>query len=152
MRTTSPLTERAVLAFLQDIHDREGRMPAILEVAKHFGHNSPTSIQRIYARLCEQRLLKKHGNKYGLSVKDLGGPRLIAQWIKDLAEEPSAGENELLERIRELEGVLVDLILIGEALKQGKSSGLDTLEVWTMAKSLIPLERIKARFDEIASR
>ena len=96
--------------------------------------------------------LPEHSLTNPEKFKDLGGPRLIAQWIKDLAEEPSAGENELLERIRELEGVLVDLILIGEAVKQGKSSGLDTLEVWTMAKSLIPLERIKARFDEIASR
>lgn len=72
MRTTTPLTDRAVLAFLKDIHDQEGRMPAILEVARHFGHKSPTSIQRIYARLCEQRLLNKHGTKYGLSAKGIG--------------------------------------------------------------------------------
>lgn len=72
MRTTTPLTEQAVLAFLKDIHEQEGRMPAILEVARHFGHTSPTSVQRIYARLCEQRLLKKHGAKYGLSVKGIG--------------------------------------------------------------------------------
>lgn len=62
-----PLTERAVVAFLQDIHEREGRMPSILEVARHFGHRSPTSVQRIFAKLCEHRLLKKHGTRYGLT-------------------------------------------------------------------------------------
>jgi len=64
-----PLSDRAVLAYLQDIHDREGRMPALLEVARHFGHRSPTSVQRIFARLCEQRLLRKHGTRYGLTTR-----------------------------------------------------------------------------------
>lgn len=79
MRTSTPLTERAVLSFLREIHEQEARMPAILEVANHFGHNSPTSVQRIYAKLCEQGLLKKHGTKYGLSaagVRPVGIPLL----------------------------------------------------------------------------
>lgn len=43
-------------------------MPSIREVAGHFGHRSPTSIQRIFAGLCERGLLQKHGHRYGLSA------------------------------------------------------------------------------------
>jgi repressor LexA len=73
MRTSNPLTDAAVLAFLQQIHRRQRRMPSISEVAAHFGHNSPTSVQRIFARLREQGLLEKHGHLYGLAaVKQRG--------------------------------------------------------------------------------
>lgn len=68
MRTSNPLTETAVLAFLQQIHRQQQRMPSISEVAAHFGHSSPTSVQRIFARLREQGLLEKHGHLYGLAA------------------------------------------------------------------------------------
>lgn len=113
MRTSSPLTERAVLAFLQDIHDREGRMPAILEVAKHFGHNSPTSVQRIYARLCDQRLLKKHGNKYGLSVKGVRPPGI-----------PIVGRIAAGQPIEAIESEADERIDLGEAYDSERHFGL----------------------------
>lgn len=68
MRTSNPLTDTAVLEFLQQVHRQQRRMPSISEVAAHFGHNSPTSVQRIFARLCEEGLLEKHGHQYGLSA------------------------------------------------------------------------------------
>lgn len=68
MRTTNPLTDAAVLAFLQQVHRRQRRMPSISEVAAHFGHSSPTSVQRIFARLREQGLIQKHGHQYGLTA------------------------------------------------------------------------------------
>ena len=93
------LTERAVLAFLQDIHEREGRMPSILEVARHFGHRSPTSVQRIFAKLCEQRLLKKHGSRYGLTasgVRPRGIP-LVGQIAAGVPIEAIEREQEHID-------------------------------------------------------
>lgn len=76
MRTRNPLTEAAVLAFLQEVQRRQRRMPSISEVATHFGHRSPTSVQRIYSRLCEQGLLEKHGHQYGLAAAAVKRPGL----------------------------------------------------------------------------
>lgn len=76
MQTSNPLTEAAVLAFLQDMHSRQRRMPSISEVAAHFGHRSPTSVQRIFGRLCEQQLLQKHGHQYGLADSAVRQPGL----------------------------------------------------------------------------
>lgn len=99
MRTASPLTERAVLAYLQDIHEHEGRMPAILEVARHFGHSSPTSVQRIFAKLCDQRLLKKHGAKYGLTVTGVRPPGIPVIGRIAAGRPIEAIESEADERI-----------------------------------------------------
>jgi repressor LexA len=77
MQTSNPLTDAAVLTFLQQVHRRQRRMPSISEVASRFGHSSPTSVQRIFARLLEQGLLAKHGRQYALtavSVKSRGLP------------------------------------------------------------------------------
>ena len=68
MQTSNPLTDVAVLAFLRQIYRQQRRMPSISSVAAHFGHRSPTSVQRIFARLCEQGLLQKHGHQYGLAA------------------------------------------------------------------------------------
>lgn len=68
MQTSNPLTDAAVLAFLQDMHRQQRRMPSISEVAAHFKHRSPTSVQRIFTRLREQGLLEKHGHQYGLAA------------------------------------------------------------------------------------
>lgn len=99
MRTSTPLTERAVLAYLQDIHEQEGRMPAILEVAHHFGHSSPTSVQRIFAKLCDQRLLKKHGTKYGLTVTGVRPPGIPVIGRIAAGHPIEAIESEADERI-----------------------------------------------------
>jgi repressor LexA len=69
MQTPNPLTEESVLAYLRDMHTRQRRMPSISETATHFGHRSPTSIQRIFASLCEKGCLQRHGLKYGLAAE-----------------------------------------------------------------------------------
>lgn len=76
MRTSHPLTETAVLGFLQHVYRQQRRMPSISEVASHFGHRSPTSIQRLFARLCEQGALEKHGHQYGLTEAAVARPGL----------------------------------------------------------------------------
>lgn len=76
MQTSNPLTDAAVLTFLQETYRRQRRMPSISEVASHFGHRSPTSVQRIFARLCEQQLLQKHGHQYGLADSAVKPPGL----------------------------------------------------------------------------
>lgn len=68
MQTSTPLTDEAVLAFLQDMHRQQRRMPSISEIAAHFKHRSPTSVQRIFTRLREQGLLEKHGHLYSLAA------------------------------------------------------------------------------------
>jgi SOS-response transcriptional repressor LexA len=76
MRTSNPLTNASVLAFLQQVYRQQRRMPSISQVAAHFGHRSPTSIQRIFARLCEQGVLEKHGHQYGLTAAAVVRPGL----------------------------------------------------------------------------
>ena len=73
MQTSNPLTDAAVLAFLQQVHRRQRRMPSISEVAAHFGHRSPTSVQRSFAQLRQQGLLEKHGHQYGLAAAAVRG-------------------------------------------------------------------------------
>lgn len=68
MHTLNPLTDAAVLVFLQQVYRRQRRMPSISEVVTHFGHRSPTSVQRIYARLREQGKIAKHGHQYSLTA------------------------------------------------------------------------------------
>ena len=67
MQTTQPLLVAEVLAFLVEVQREELRMPSLNEVARHFGHRSPTSVQRIFAKLREQGLIEKHGHLYGLT-------------------------------------------------------------------------------------
>lgn len=76
MRTSHPLTEMAVLQFLQQVYRQQRRMPSISEVASHFGHRSPTSIQRLFARLCDNGTLEKHGHQYGLTEAAVTRPGL----------------------------------------------------------------------------
>jgi repressor LexA len=76
MQTATPLTDSAVLAFLQETHRRQRRMPSIHEVATHFNHRSPTSVQRCFARLVEEGLLEKHGRQYGLATSATRKPGL----------------------------------------------------------------------------
>lgn len=67
MQTTKPLQATEVLEFLVTLQREELRMPSLNEVARHFGHRSPTSVQRIFAKLREQGLIEKHGHVYGLT-------------------------------------------------------------------------------------
>lgn len=68
MQTANPLSDSEVLAFLVQVQRDEMRMPSLNEVARHFGHRSPTSVQRIFARLREQGLIQKCGTLYGLTA------------------------------------------------------------------------------------
>ena len=67
MQTTQPLLVAEVLAYLIEVQREELRMPSLNEVARHFGHRSPSSVQRIFAKLREQGLIEKHGHLYGLT-------------------------------------------------------------------------------------
>lgn len=67
MWTAQPLTDEAVLGFLCDVQRDELRMPSIREVAEHFGHRSPTSVQRCFDRLKESGLLRKAGRQWALT-------------------------------------------------------------------------------------
>lgn len=68
MWTNSPLTDADVLQFIRAHTRDELRMPTIREVARHFGHQSPTSIQRIFGRLVEQGVLRRDGSRYDLAA------------------------------------------------------------------------------------
>lgn len=61
------MSDDAVLRFAREhLRDRH-RMPTIREVALHFGHQSPSSVQRIFGRLVEQGILRRDGTRYGLA-------------------------------------------------------------------------------------
>lgn len=67
MRTTQPLSDEDVLRFLCDEQRTRRQMPTIREVAQHFGHSSPTSVQRSFARLLEQGDIERDGHRYQLA-------------------------------------------------------------------------------------
>lgn len=67
MWTNSPLTDDDVLRFVREHTRDEQRMPTIREVAHQFGHQSPSSVQRIFGRLVEQRILRRDGARYELA-------------------------------------------------------------------------------------
>lgn len=67
MWTNSPLSDEAVLRFAREHSRDRHRMPTIREVARHFGHQSPSSVQRIFGRLVEQGILRRDGSRYDLA-------------------------------------------------------------------------------------
>ncbi len=71
MQTTKPLSDEEVLQFLCEFQRERRQMPSIREVAKHFGHNSPTSVQRAFARLLERGEIERDGHRYRLAESRL---------------------------------------------------------------------------------
>lgn len=64
MWTSQPLTDESVLHFLVEIRRTQHRMATIRETANHFGHQSPTSVQRIFARLQERGIIQQSGRRW----------------------------------------------------------------------------------------
>jgi repressor LexA len=63
MRTANPLTEQDVLSFLQ-AEERAGRpMPTLREIARHMGHRTTLSVQRILDRLEAANVIERAARK-----------------------------------------------------------------------------------------
>lgn len=54
------------MKFLREMQRDRKRLPTIREVASHFGHASPTSVQRCFARLLEGGAIERCGHRYQL--------------------------------------------------------------------------------------
>ena len=87
MWTSQPLSDELVLKFLEDIQHSQRRMATIREVATHFGHQSPTSVQRIFVRLKDRGILRREGRRW-LFITDIPPRRGLAVLGRIAAGQP----------------------------------------------------------------
>lgn len=102
--------------------------------------------ERLEISICRLRGWLKATGAKGLFMMTTADVRECLESLERLkAVESVAAENEALK------AVLCDFLIICNALKQGRSSGLDLPEVWKTAGALVSPQLMAKRLDELES-